>query len=69
MAWVSPLGHSVRHLLALGARHTGLPVVLVAAIVLVASYGLARHAARFAFQVAIVAALLVAATRLGWLTW
>jgi hypothetical protein len=69
LAWVSPLGHSVRHFLALGAKHTGLPAVLLAAIVLVVSFRIARFAARFAVQVAVVATLLVFATRLGWLRW
>jgi hypothetical protein len=69
VAWVSPLGQSVRHFLALGAKHTGLPVVVLAAILLVASFRIARFAARFAFQVALVAAFLVLATRFGWLRW
>jgi hypothetical protein len=44
-------------------------VVVVAAIALVVSFRLARQAVRLAFQVAIVAALLAVATRLGWIRW
>ena len=69
LAWASPLGRGVHHALAWGTRHTGLPVVVVAAIVLVASLRIARHAVRFALHVAVVAALLAVATQLGWVRW
>ncbi len=69
LAWASPLRHGLHDVLAAGTKHTGLPAVVVAAILLVASYRIARQAVRFAFHVAIVAALLAWATRLGWLSW
>ena len=65
----APLGRSINDILAWGTKHTGLPAIIVAAILLVASFRMARHAARFAFQVFVVAAVLTAATRLGWLRW
>ncbi len=68
-SWASPLVRGVHQTLAWGSKHTGLPVVVVAAVVLVVSFRVARHLARFAFQVAVVAALLVVATRLGWVRW
>ena len=69
LAWASPLGRGLHQALIWGSRHTGLPVVVVAAIALVVSFRLARQAVRLAFQVAIVAALLAVATRLGWIRW
>jgi hypothetical protein len=49
------------------AHHTGAPVVVVAAVALVASWRIAKRALRFAVEVAVVLALLVVATRLGWI--
>ena len=60
---------SVRTLLRWAAHHTGLPMVLVGAIVLVLSWRILRRTLRMAVEVFIALALLVAATRLGWLTW
>lgn len=51
------------------SSHTGLPVLLVAAALLVVGYRLARRTARFALEVAVVAAALLAATHAGWLAW
>ena len=48
------------------AHHTGLPALAVAAIVLVVGYRILKKSARFAAEVALVAALLVAATYAGW---
>jgi hypothetical protein len=60
---------SVRTVVRWAAHHTGLPVVLVAAILLVLSWRILRRTLRMAVEVLIALALLVAATRLGWLTW
>ncbi len=49
--------------------HTGLPALVVAAILVVASYRILKKSARFAVEVALVAALLVAATSAGWIQW
>jgi hypothetical protein len=51
------------------SHHTGLPVVVVAAIGLVFSWRIIRRSLRVAVEVALALVLLVAATRLGWLTW
>jgi hypothetical protein len=48
--------------------HTGVPALLVAAL-LVVGYRLLKKSARFMVEVALVAALLVAATHAGWLRW
>ncbi len=69
IAWASRPGGGVHEALAWGSKHTGLPVILVAAIVLVASFRIAGLALRFAFQVAVVVALLAVATQLGWVCW
>ncbi len=52
-----------------GAHHTGLPVIVVAAIALVLSWRLLRRTLRLSVEVVVAVALLVVATRLGWLTW
>lgn len=54
------------------SAHTGLPALVVAAILIVVAYRLFKKTARFAIEVALVAALLVvaaAATSAGWLRW
>jgi hypothetical protein len=59
----------VRACIRWGAAHTGLPVILVAAIALVLSWRLFRQAARLAVELAVALGLLAAATRFGWVTW
>jgi len=51
------------------AHHSGLPLILVAAIALVVSWRLFKRGVRFGLEVALALALLVVATRLGWVTW
>ena len=63
------LGHGLRGALRWGAHHSGLPIVLVAAVALVVSWRLLKKASRLAVEVAVAAALLVVATRLGWIAW
>jgi hypothetical protein len=49
--------------------HTGLPALLVGAVLVVVGYRILKKTARFAVEVALVAALLVAATSAGWIQW
>jgi predicted membrane channel-forming protein YqfA (hemolysin III family) len=51
------------------ARHSGLPVLLVAAIGIVVSWRIFKKAARLAVEVFIVLVLLVIATKLRWISW
>ena len=51
------------------SSHTGVPALLVAALLVVIGYRILKKSARFALEVALVAALLVAATHAGWLHW
>ena len=69
MPWMAVVGASLRTGLRLAAHHTGLPVIVVAAVALVVSWRVFKRAMRFGVEVAVALALLVAATRLGWLTW
>ena len=69
LAWVSPAQHGLREALRWGAHHSGLPVVVVAALALVLSYRLAKRAARLAVEVVLATTLLLVATRLGWIAW
>jgi hypothetical protein len=71
--WVPRIGPtvaaSVRAALRWGSHHTGLPIVVVAAITLVLSWRILKRTLRLTVEVVIALALLVVATRLGWLTW
>ena len=49
--------------------HTGLPALIIGAILVVVGYRILKKTARFAVEVALVAALLVAATSAGWIQW
>jgi hypothetical protein len=69
VSWVPSFGHGLRAALRWGAHHTGLPVVLFAAIVVVASWHAFRRTLRLAVEVALAVVALVAATRLGWIAW
>ncbi len=66
---VPQVGPGLRWVLRWGAAHTGLPVVVVAAVALVISLRLARRWARFVVEVAVAAGVLVLATRFGWIKW
>jgi hypothetical protein len=71
--WVQMAGHAgsagVLRGLTLLARHTGVPVTLVAAASLVISYRLARKAARLGVELALALVAVLAATKLGWIRW
>jgi hypothetical protein len=69
LAWASPAQHGLREALRWGSHHSGLPVVVVAALALVLSYRLAKRAARLAVEVVVATTLLLVATRLGWIAW
>jgi hypothetical protein len=67
-AWTSALGWSraaVRYL----SQHTGLPALVVGAILVALGYRILKRTARFVIEVALVAVGLAAATQLGWLQW
>jgi hypothetical protein len=49
--------------------HTGLPALLVAAVLVVVGYRILKKSARFMVEIALVTALLVAATSAGWIQW
>ena len=67
-SWSSALagGKSVIRYLAV---HTGVPALLVAAVLVCVGYRLLKRSARFAVEVAAVALALVAASELGWIRW
>ena len=60
---------SARHAVRWLALHTGLPALLVAAILVVIGYKILKKSARLLLQIALVAALLLAATSAGWIRW
>jgi hypothetical protein len=69
LGWAAPLGPGMRAALGWASQHTGLPVILVAAISVVVSWRIFKRTVRFAVEVVAVVALLLLATRLGWIAW
>jgi hypothetical protein len=73
IGWAPRIGPAASAGLRLALRwashHTGLPAMLVAAIALVLSWRIIKRTLRLALEVVIAVACLVAATRLGWLSW
>jgi hypothetical protein len=69
LAWAPVAGEPMRAALRWGSQHTGLPVILVAAIAIVVAWRTFKRTLRFALQVVVCVAALVVATRLGWITW
>ena len=67
--WLAYASGGLRGLLRWASHHTGLPVMLVAAVTLVASVHIAKRTLRFGIEVAVALGLLLAATRLGWIRW
>jgi hypothetical protein len=51
------------------AQHSGVPALVVAALLLVVGFRLLKKSARFLAEVAVVTAALFAATQLGWIRW
>ncbi len=49
------------------SQHTGIPVVVLAAVGLVISFRVARRASRLALEFAVALVVLVTATRMGWI--
>jgi hypothetical protein len=73
VGWIPRLGPAsaaaLRTILRWGSHHSGLPVIVVAAIAIVLSWRILKRSFRLAVEVVIAVMLLVAATRLGWLAW
>jgi hypothetical protein len=67
--WATAGGAGLRSALRAASHHTGLPIVLVAAVALVVGLRAIKRGVRLAFEVLIAVALLTAATRLGWIRW
>lgn len=67
--WFFPVVPYLRAALHWLSVHTGVPALLVAAVLVVVGYRILKRSARFVVEVAVVAALLVAATELGWIRW
>lgn len=58
-----------KHALTWAAGRTGLPVVVIAALALVVGWRVARRTWHIAFELAFALAVLLVATRLGWIHW
>ncbi|HEX3343389.1 MAG TPA: hypothetical protein VHS09_02400 [Polyangiaceae bacterium] len=69
LAWAPAAGEPLRAALRWGSGHTGLPVMLVAAIAIVVAWRTFKRTLRFVVQVVLCVAALAVATRFGWITW
>jgi hypothetical protein len=73
LGWAPRIGPAVgaglQAALRWASHHSGLPAMLLVAIAAVLSWRLIKRSMRLTVEVVIALALLVAATRLGWLTW
>ena len=67
--WTGHAASEVRAALHWVARHSGVPAVLITAVAMVVSWRLFRRSLRFGVEVAVVLIALLAASRLGWVTW
>jgi hypothetical protein len=68
LAWAHA-GWTVRFAVRWLSHHTGVPALLVAAVLVVVGWRILKRTARLAVEVTLVAALLFAATELGWIRW
>jgi hypothetical protein len=66
-AWILRASGGALRGVTTAARHTGIPVVVVAALALVLAYRIARRAMHLVVEVALALALVLAATRAGWI--
>ena len=51
------------------SQHSGVPALVVAALLVVVGWRVLKKSARFVAEVALVTAALFAATQLGWIRW
>jgi len=51
------------------SQHSGIPALLVGALLIVVGWRLLKKSARFFAEVALVTVALFAATQLGWIRW
>jgi len=61
--------HSGRTSLHWISAHTGLPVIVVAALAIVVGWRVARRTWHIAFELVLAVAALLVATHLGWIRW
>jgi hypothetical protein len=67
VAWLQSEGSAACRTLRTIAGRTGLPISLVAALALVLCFRIARRAGHLALELVLAVALVLAATRAGWI--
>jgi hypothetical protein len=67
--WLEAPRGSLRMLLHWASARTGLPAIVVAAVVLVTAVRVFKRSFRLAVELALAVVLLMAATRFGWIAW
>jgi hypothetical protein len=67
LPWLHRIGGQAGRWIQVAARHSGIPAVLVAALALVLAFRLARRALHLVVEVGLALALVLAATKAGWI--
>jgi hypothetical protein len=67
--WLEAPRGTLRTLLHWASERTGLPAVVVAAVVLVTAVRVFKRSFRLAVELTLAVVLLMAATRFGWIAW
>jgi hypothetical protein len=67
--WLEAPRGTLRTVLHWASERTGLPAVVVAAVVIVTALRVFKRSFRLAVELALAVVLLVAATRFGWIAW
>jgi hypothetical protein len=70
--WLTPfglVGASLKDIVRWTSQHTGLPVVLIAAVAMVIAWRVFKRSVRFLVEVAIALTVVFVATKLGWMAW
>jgi len=69
LPWPDRAVHGLRIAVRYVSLHTGLPALVVAAILVVIGYRLLKKSARLLIEVALISLALFAAAELGWIRW
>lgn len=69
LAWLPMVGRTLRAALHAISHRTGLPIIVVTALAFVLSWRVFKRSLRLAVELVLAVAVLLAATRFGWIDW
>jgi hypothetical protein len=68
-SWLSTVAAWAKHAVRYLSLHTGIPALVVAAVLVAVGYRILKKGLRLAVEVAVVAMALFAMTAAGWIQW